>query len=69
MKRIVAAIAIATLGGCGLETAGSAATSAAIKKQELEQAKKTMGDAQQKIGQALELQQQRAGSSADSADK
>jgi NifU-like protein involved in Fe-S cluster formation len=69
MKRIVAAIAIAALGGCGLDTASSAATAAALKKQELEQAKKTMGDAQQKIGQALELQQQRAESSADSADK
>jgi NifU-like protein involved in Fe-S cluster formation len=69
MKRIVAAIAIATLGGCGLETASTAATSAAIKKQELEQAKKTMGDAQQKIGQSLELQQQRAESAADGADK
>lgn len=69
MKRIVAAIAIAALGGCGLETASTAATSAAIKKQELEQAKKTMSDAQQKIGQSLDLQQQRADSAADGADK
>jgi outer membrane biogenesis lipoprotein LolB len=69
MKRIVAAIAIALLGGCGLDAASSAATAAALKKQQLEQARKTMGDAQQKIGQALELQQQRAEQTLEGADK
>ncbi len=69
MKRILAALAIAALGGCGLETASTAATAAAIKKQELEQGKKTMEQAKEKIGQAMELQQQRANSATESADK
>jgi hypothetical protein len=69
VKRIIAAIAIAAISGCGLETTGAAAGSAAIKKQELEQGKKTLEQTQQKIGQALEDQQQRARSTEDSADK
>jgi hypothetical protein len=69
MKRIIAALAIATLAGCGLETTGAAASGAAIKKQELEQAKKTLEQTQQKLGQSLEAQQQRAGSTEDSAEK
>jgi curli biogenesis system outer membrane secretion channel CsgG len=66
---LIAALAIAALGGCGLETASTAATAAAIKKQELEQGKKTMGQAQQKIDQAVELQQQQQQRQAESADK
>jgi hypothetical protein len=69
MRRIIAALAIATLSGCGLETTGAAATGAAIKKQELEQGKKTLEQVQQKIGQSLEAQQQRAGSTENSAEK
>ncbi len=69
MRCILAAFAIAALGGCGLETASTAATAAAIKKQELEQGKKTMEQAKEKIGQAMELQQQRANSATESADK
>jgi len=65
MKFIVASFMVAALAGCGLETASTAATAAAIKKQELEQGKKAMSDAQQKIGQAVELQQQRAAENAD----
>ncbi len=61
MKRILAALAIAALGGCGVETASTAATAAAIKK--------TMEQAKEKIGQAMELQQQRANSATESADK
>ena len=69
MKRIVAAIAIAFLAGCGLDTAGSAATAAALKKQQLEEGKKVLEAAQQKVGEARELQQQRVDSAADGADK
>ena len=60
MKPILAAILLAALAGCGLESAGTAATSAAMKKQELEQGKKTMDQAQQKINESVQLQQQRA---------
>ena len=60
MKRFLAAIALAALAGCGLETAGTAATGAAVKKQEIEQGKKTMEQAQQKINESMQLQQQRA---------
>jgi len=54
---------------CGVETAGTAATSATIKKQELDSGKKTLERVEQKIGQSLDLQQQRAGSTAERADK
>ena len=69
MRCVIAAFAIAVLGGCGLETASTAAAGAAIKKQELDQAKKTMEQAQQKIGQTLELQQQQQERAAESAEK
>ena len=52
--------------GCGVETASTAATAAAIKKQELDSGKQTMERAQEKINQAVQLQQQRA---ADGAAK
>jgi len=58
MKPIIAVFAAAALAGCGLETASTAATAAALKKQELEQGKKTMEQAQKKIGQSMEQMQQ-----------
>jgi sensor histidine kinase YesM len=69
MKNLIAFLAIAGLGGCGLDVASTAATSAAIKKQELEQGKKTMEQMQQKLGQAMELQRQQEQRQAESADK
>jgi outer membrane lipopolysaccharide assembly protein LptE/RlpB len=48
------------LTACGVETAGTAATAAALKKQELEQGKKTMEQVQQKLDQANQQTQQRA---------
>jgi methyl-accepting chemotaxis protein len=48
-----------------METASTAATAAALKKQEIEQGKKTMEQAQQKIGNAMEQMQQ----SRESAEK
>lgn len=68
MKTICVACLAAVLAGCGVETAGTAATSAAIKKQELDQGKKTMEQAQQKIQQSLELEQSRA-AAAEPAEK
>ena len=58
MKLIIALFAAAALAGCGVETASTAATAAALKKQELEQGKKTMELAQKKIGQSMEQMQQ-----------
>jgi len=60
MKTLVAITAAAMLGGCGLDTASSAATAASLKKQELEQGQKTMQQAQQKIDSAMQQVQERA---------
>lgn len=49
-----------TLAACGVETAGTAATAAALKKQEMEQGRKTMEQMQQKIDQANLLGRERA---------
>ena len=68
MRPLVMMIVVAALAGCGVETATTAATGAAIKKQEVEEGKKTMGQVQQKIDQAMEQAQQRAQQAGD-ADK
>ena len=60
MRPFIVVLAVAALAGCGVETATTAATGAAIKKQEVEEGKKTMEQARQKIGQAMEQVQQRA---------
>ena len=69
MKTFLAAIALAALAGCGLETAGTAASGAAIKKQEIEQGKKTMDEVQQKIGQSMEQMQQSSQGVGDADNK
>jgi hypothetical protein len=68
MKAVCVACLAAALAGCGVETAGTAATAAAIKKQELEQGKKTLEQAQQKVQQSVELEQSRA-AAAEPAEK
>ena len=62
MKTLIAITATLALAGCGVETAGSAATAASIKKQELQEAQKTQERAQQKVDAAVQQMQQRAGS-------
>lgn len=62
---VIAVFALAALAGCGVETATTAATGAAIKKQEVEEGKKTMDRVQQKVGQAMEQMQQRADKDAE----
>ena len=54
MKKLCAALALAALAGCGVETATTAATSAEIKRREMEQAKNTMEQAKQKIEQSTQ---------------
>ena len=60
MRTLIFVFIIAALAGCGVDTATTAATGAAIKKQELEEGKKTLEQVQQKIGQTMEQAQQRA---------
>ena len=55
MRPFIAVLAAAVLSGCGVETAS---TAAALKKQEVEQGKKTMEQAQKKIGESMEQMQQ-----------
>lgn len=60
MKTLLIAVVAATLTGCGAEVATTAATSAAVKKQELESAQQTKEMAQKKIDQATQAIQQSA---------
>lgn len=60
MRRLIVVLVVAALAGCGVETATTAATGAAIKKKELEEGQKTQARVQQKIGEAMEQVQQRA---------
>jgi len=52
-------IALGVLAGCGVETMGTAASSAAARKQELEQARKAELLARQRVDQAVQVQQER----------
>lgn len=60
MKALFIAAAFVALAACGVETAGTAATAAGIKQRELEEGKKALDRAQQKIDQTKEIMQQRA---------
>ena len=60
MRWIFGMVTVVALAGCGVETASTAATAAAVKKQEIEQGKKTMEQMQQNIGKAMEQTQQSA---------
>jgi len=62
---IFALFTLSALSGCGVESVGTAATAAAVKKQEIEQGKKTMEAAQQKLNEAVQVTQQRADSAAE----
>ena len=60
MSKFVAALAAMSLAACGIETAGTAATGAAIKKQELEEGKRTQQRSTEKIDQATKAMQESA---------
>jgi len=66
MRHLVLVIAIATLGGCGVETATTAATGAGIKKQEVEEGKRTQERSRQKIEQMQDQMRERAQEAAGS---
>jgi len=63
MKMLPAMLAIAALTACGVETATTAATSAEIKRREMEQAKKSMEQAKSKIEQNTQVIMERAAQS------
>ena len=68
MRLVILAFVFASLAGCGVETATTAATGAAIKKQEVVQGKKSMNEAQQKVEQAAQ-QMERARAETEAASK
>jgi hypothetical protein len=69
MRQIILLLTAAALAGCGADTMSAAATAAALKKQELDQGKRTMEQMQQKIGEAMKRGDQRAQQAPDGAEK
>lgn len=69
MRVIIAVLAAGMLAGCGADTMNSAATAALLKKQEIEQGRKTMKQAQQKIAEAMKQAEQNTQQAADAAMK
>ena len=65
MRLFILVFAIAALAGCGVETATTAATGASIKKQEVEEGKRTQERAGQRIGEMQDQMRERAQSAAD----
>jgi len=59
MKSLFSLAVLIALSGCGVETASTAATAGEIKRREMEQGKKTMTQAQQKIHQGMSEMQRR----------
>lgn len=68
MKRLSVLLATAWLAACGVDTASSAATAAALKKQELEQGRQQIEQVRQQLDQASQQTAQRAAQAAE-ADK
>ncbi len=61
MRRSLLLLVLATLWGCGAETASTAATGAAIKQKEIEEGKGIQGEAKRKLEESMREAQQRAG--------
>ena len=68
MKTILSFLFATALAACGVETATTAAAGAEIKRREMEQAKKTMEKAAQKIEQNTQELLQRAADTDKSKD-
>ena len=60
MRTLASILVLASLAACGIETATTAATSAEIKRRELEAAKNTMKQATEKIEQNTQQLLQKA---------
>ena len=69
MKRFIVALAVVALGGCGVESASTAATVAAMKKREIEEGRKTEERMKQQINQAMDQARQRAQQAEDAGAK
>jgi hypothetical protein len=69
MAKIILLFATLALTACGADVASTAANAALIKKQELEQGKKTMEMAQQKINQSMDQIQQNAQKAEEAVNK
>jgi hypothetical protein len=65
MKFVICFSLIFALAGCGVETASTAATAAALKKQEIEQGQRTMQQFQKNLDQANQQAAQRAEQAAE----
>ena len=65
MKALVAVAITVVLAGCGVDAASTAATTASLKKQELQDGQRTIQQVQQKIDGAVRQMQERT----DAADK
>ena len=65
MRHFILALTTVILCGCGVDTATTAATGASIKKQEVEEGKRTQERAGQRIGEMQDQMQQRAQQGAD----
>lgn len=63
MRTLIAALTVANLAACGVETATTAATSAEIKKREVQQGQQNLEAAKQKIEDAAAKAAARAGQS------
>ena len=60
MKLLLIVLGLFALAGCGVEVATTAATSAAIRKQEMDTAKQTREMVDKKIDQAAQAMQKRS---------
>lgn len=60
MRAVLILMCLAGLAACGVETAGTAATAAAMKKQEIEQGRATMERVQHDLDAASQQAAQRA---------
>ena len=60
MLKAVVLLVTCSLAGCGAEVAGTAATGAAIKKQEIQEGQRTEERMRKQIEQATDVSQQRA---------
>ena len=67
MRIIILSFAVFALAGCGVDSMSAAATGAAVKKQEIEQGRKSMEQAEQKIAQAMKQAEERTQKATEAA--